>query len=68
MEDTATNLDVWFLKINAINLKLKSIDKDYEKKAYKMKAHLLGNLPAGYEDVKTSISGKEGNFWVCELE
>lgn len=68
LEDTETDPDVWFLKIDAINTKLKSINEDYEKKAYEMKAHLLGNLPAGYEDVKTKICGKEADYSVRQIE
>jgi hypothetical protein len=68
LEDTETDPDVWFLKIDAINTKLKSINEDYEKKDYEMKAHLLGNLPAGYEDVKTKISGKEAEHTVRDIE
>ena len=29
---------------------------------------MLGNLPDGYEDVKTKISGSEGKFTVREIE
>ena len=60
--------DTWFLKIDAINTKLKSINQNYEKKDYEMKAHLLGNLPSGYEDVKTKISGKEAEYSVRDIE
>ena len=64
LEDTETDPDVWLLKIDAINTKLKSINENYEKKDDEKKAHLLGNLPAGYEDVKTKISGKEAEHSV----
>ncbi len=33
-----------------------------------MKAHLLGKLTAGYDDVKTKISGKESEHIVRETE
>ena len=49
-------------------MKLKSMNENYEKKDYEMKAHLLGNLPNGYEDVKTQISGKESEFSVRDIE
>lgn len=68
LESTAVDPDTWFLKIDAINTKLKAINIAYEKKDYEMKAHLLGNLPSGYEDVKTKISGNEANHTVREIE
>ncbi len=68
LDSTEIDPDIWFLKINSINTKLKLISKDYEKTDYEMKAHLLGNLPAGYEDVKTNISGKESEHTVREVE
>ncbi len=68
LDSTEIDPDIWFLKIDSINTQFKSIDKDYEKKDYEMKAHLLGNLPTGYEDVKAKISGKESEHTVREIE
>ncbi len=56
LESTGVDPDTWFLQLDRINAKLVSIGNVYEKKNYEMKAHLLGNLPAGYEDVKNNIS------------
>ena len=68
LKDTETDPDSWFLEMDRINNKLKSIDVKYEKKDYEMKAHLLGNLPEGYQDVVTKISGNEKNMTVTAIE
>jgi hypothetical protein len=68
LEDTYTNPDGWFVKIDKINAKLASIGSQYKKKEYELKAHLLGNLPEGYEDVKTKIHGKEDQYTVRQVE
>jgi hypothetical protein len=68
LEDTETDPDGWFVKMDKINAKLESIGAQYEKKDYELKAHLLGNLPEGYEDVKTKIHGKEADYTVREVE
>jgi hypothetical protein len=68
LDDTDTDPDSWFVKIDKINAKLVSIGAKYEKKEYELKAHLLGNLPEGYEDVKTKIHGNEDNYSVRQIE
>ncbi len=65
---TEIDPDIWFLKIDSINTKLKSINKGYDKKYYEMREHLLGNVAASYEDVKKKISGKESKHTVREIE
>jgi len=59
LESSDVDPDTWFLQLDVINTKLASIGSQYEKKNYEMKAHLLGNLPSGYEDVRTKISGRQ---------
>jgi hypothetical protein len=68
LEDTETDPDGWFLKIDQINNKMKAVGVQYEKKDFELKAHLLGNLPEGYEDVKTKVHGKESEYTVREIE
>jgi hypothetical protein len=68
LESTDEDPDKWFLRLDAINMKLKAINSDYEKKDFELKAHLLGNLPEGYEDVVTKISGNEDKTEVGEIE
>ena len=68
LENTETDPYEWILKLDQINAKLKSIGDQYEKKDYEMKAHLLSNLPDGYSDVRTKISGKEGDYTVAQIE
>ena len=68
LESTETDPYEWILKLDQINAKLKSIGDQYEKKDYEMKAHLLSNLPEGYSDVRTKISGKEGDYTVAQIE
>ena len=60
--------DKWFMEIDRINDKLEEIGAQYRKKDYKLKAHLLGYLPEGYEDVRTKVSGSEDKFKVSEVE
>ena len=68
LEDKETDPDSWFLKIDRINAKLKAIGDRYEKQDFEIKAHLLGNLPEGYEDVKTKIYGNEISYTVRKIE
>ena len=68
LEGTTTDPVEWFVKLDSINEKLGNIEEQYQKKDYEMKAHLLGNLPAEYSDVKTKISGKEKEYTVTAIE
>ena len=68
LEGIEVDPDTWFLQLDQINGKLASIGAEYEKKNYEMKAHLLGNLAPGYEDVRTKINGKESEFDVAAIE
>eukprot|EP00980_Cylindrotheca_fusiformis_P008822 scaffold1883_cov79-Cylindrotheca_fusiformis.AAC.1 len=56
LEDTETDPDSWFLKLDKINMKMAAIQP------------LLGNLPEGYEDVKTKLHGKEASYSVRQIE
>jgi gag-polypeptide of LTR copia-type len=69
LQSTTSDPEAWFVKLDRINLKLRSIDPQYEKKPYEIKAHLLlGNLPEGYKDVKTKLQGQEDNLDVEDIE
>ena len=68
LESTDVDPDKWFIEIDSICEKLSNIDNLYRKKDYEIKAHLLGNLPSGYEDVQTKLSGQEGHLSVMEIE
>ena len=68
LEDTETDPDKWFMKIDVLNDKLGGIDARYRKADYELKAHLMGNLPEGYNDVVTKISGTENDITVEEIE
>ena len=60
--------DKWFMDLDKLNDKLEEIDPLYKKRSFEIKAHILGGLPDGYEDVKTKVSGKEDDYTVRELE
>ena len=60
--------DKWFMEIDRINDKLEEIGAQYRKKDYELKAHLLGYLPEGYEDVRTKVSGSEHKFKARKVE
>ena len=68
LKDTTTDPDSWFLELDQINDKLEGIDAKYRKEEFELKAHLLGNLPEGYNDVKTKISGREKDYEVEDIE
>jgi hypothetical protein len=68
LESTSVDPDAWFLKLDGINEKLRNIQDDYAKKDYEIKAHLLGNLPEGYEDVETKCGGNEASMTVEDIE
>jgi hypothetical protein len=61
--------DTWFIKLDTINMKLFQLDDKgtYEKKDFEMKAHILGNLPEGFEDVETKIAGQVESLSVDEI-
>jgi hypothetical protein len=68
LESTSHDLEAWFVELDRINDKLASVGAQYEKKDYKMKSHLLGNLPLGHEDVETKLQGQEDKMAVKEIE
>ena len=68
LESLEIDPDKWFIELDSINEKLASINEQYKKKDYEVKAHLLGNLPDGYEDVQTKLSGEEGRLSVTDIE
>jgi hypothetical protein len=68
LESTATDPDLWFLKLDGINEKLRNIKEDYAKRDYEVKAHILGNLPDGYSEVVTKLSGRESELTVASIE
>jgi Reverse transcriptase (RNA-dependent DNA polymerase)/gag-polypeptide of LTR copia-type/Zinc knuckle len=68
LESTSSDPEAWFVELDRINAKLQSIDESYAKKDYEMKAHLLGNLPEGYEDVETKLQGQEDKLEVEDIE
>ncbi|MFM8622139.1 MAG: reverse transcriptase domain-containing protein, partial [Holophagaceae bacterium] len=68
LESTSKDPDAWFVELDKINDKLSQIDPEYAMKDHQIKAHLLGSLPAGYEDVETKINGKESEFTVRLIE
>jgi transposase InsO family protein len=68
LESTSDDPDGWFLKLDGINEKLRNIQDEYAKKDYEIKAHLLGNLPEGYEDVETKCGGQEASMSVEDIE
>lgn len=60
--------DKWFMEMDRLNNRLRTIGKEYTKKGFEMKAHYLGGLPEGYEDVLTKLSGKVSEYDVYEIE
>lgn len=68
LESTETDPDVWFLKLDAINDKLRNINEEYAKRDYEVKAHLLGNLPEDYSEVVTKLTGKEQDHSINDIE
>ena len=68
LESTDVDPDQWFIEFDSICEKLANMDYQYRKKDYEIKAHILGNLPAGYEDVQTKLSGQESCLSVMEIE
>ena len=60
--------DKWFLELDQLNNRLRAIGSEYAKANYELKAHYLGNLPEGYEDVLTKLSGKTSEYDVFAIE
>ena len=60
--------DKWFMQLDKLNDRLRSIGSQYVKASFELKAHYLGNLPDGYEDVLTKLSGKTNEYNINEIE
>ena len=60
--------DKWFIETDRCNNRLENIDPTYVKKEVELKAHYLGNLPEGYEDIKTKLFGKLADYTVEQVE
>lgn len=60
--------DKWFVEMDRCNNRLENIDPAYVKKEVEIKAHLLGNLPEGYEGLRTKLFGKLADYTVEQVE
>eukprot|EP00980_Cylindrotheca_fusiformis_P005415 scaffold1157_cov122-Cylindrotheca_fusiformis.AAC.7 len=68
LEDTETDPNSCFLKLEKISMTMTAIKKVYKDGDFELKAHLLGNLPEGYDDVKAKLHGKEASCTVRQIE
>jgi Reverse transcriptase (RNA-dependent DNA polymerase)/Zinc knuckle len=60
--------EMWIYDLEHHNLELGKIDKgQYLKDELEMKAHILGNLPTGYEPIKTKFNGQLEKISIADL-
>ena len=70
LESTDDDPTEWFLKLDRINERLRSIgdDQKYAKQEHEIKIHMMGNLPKEYSEIVTKLSGTLNSLTLNQVE
>jgi hypothetical protein len=62
LESASSDPTAWFIEIGLLNARFEAIDPNCAKKEWELKAHVLENLPEGYENIVPLLKNVEHDF------